>query len=44
MKGKAGLELFATWAGPEGENVELLANDGPVLKPSASSSRYWSPE
>lgn len=44
MRGPAGLELFARWAGPEGENVELLRVTSGELKVIATSSRYWAPE
>jgi hypothetical protein len=44
MNGKAGLELFALWAGAEGENAEVLRVTGAELKVIASGSRYWSPE
>lgn len=44
MSGPAGLELYALWAGPEGENAELLRARGSTLEVAASSSRYWSPE
>lgn len=44
MSGPAGLELYALWAGPEGENAEVLRVKGPELKVVASASRYWSPE
>jgi hypothetical protein len=44
MSGPAGLELFALWAGPEGENAEVLRVEGAELKVVASGGRYWSPE
>ena len=44
MRGKEGLELFALWAGAEGENAEVLRVAGAELKVIASASRYWSPE
>jgi hypothetical protein len=44
MTGPAGLELYALWAGAEGENAEVLRVKGPELKVVASASRYWSPE
>lgn len=44
MTGPSGLELFALWAGPEGENAELLRAKGSSLEVAASASRYWSPE
>ena len=44
MSGPAGLELYALWAGAEGENAEVLRVKGSELKVVASASRYWSPE
>lgn len=44
MSGAAGLELFALWAGAEGENAEVLRVKGSELKVVVSASRYWSPE
>jgi len=44
MSGPAGLELYALWAGPEGENAELLRVKGSELSVAATASRYWSPE
>jgi hypothetical protein len=44
MSGPAGLELYALWAGPEGENAEVLRVKGAELKVVASGGRYWSPE
>ena len=44
MTGPAGLELYALWAGPEGENAELLRVKGSELAVAATASRYWSPE
>ncbi len=44
MSGTAGLELYALWAGAEGENAELLRVKGLALEVAASASRYWSPE
>lgn len=44
MSGPAGLELYALWAGPEGENAEVLRVAGGELKVIATGSRYWSPE
>ncbi len=44
MSGPAGLELYALWAGAEGENAEVLRVTGSELKVVANASRYWSPE
>lgn len=44
MTGPAGLELYALWAGAEGENAEVLRVKGSELKVVSSASRYWSPE
>lgn len=44
MSGPAGLELYALWAGAEGENAEVLRVKGSELKVVANASRYWSPE
>ncbi|MDP1829501.1 MAG: hypothetical protein Q8L48_39910 [Archangium sp.] len=44
MRGPAGLELYSLWAGPEGENAEVLRVTGGELKVIASGGRYWSPE
>ena len=44
MTGPAGLELYALWAGAEGENAEVMRVKGAELKVVASASRYWSPE
>lgn len=44
MTGPAGLELYALWAGAEGENAEVLRVKGSSLKVVSSASRYWSPE
>lgn len=44
MSGPSGLELYALWAGAEGENAEVLRVKGSALKVVASASRYWSPE
>ena len=44
MSGPAGLELFALWAGAEGENAEVLRVKGAELAVIANASRYWSPE
>ena len=44
MTGPSGIELYALWAGAEGENAELLRVKGSGLEVAASGSRYWSPE
>ena len=44
MSGPAGLELYALWAGPEGENAEVLRVKGSELKVVSTAGRYWSPE
>lgn len=44
MSGPGGLELYALWAGPEGENAEVLRVAGGELEVVASGGRYWSPE
>ena len=44
MSSPAGLELFALWAGAEGENAEVLRVKGAELKVIEAASRYWSPE
>ena len=44
MTGPSGLELYALWAGAEGENAEVLRVKGASLEVAASASRYWSPE
>ncbi len=43
-RGGEGTELFARWAGAEGENAEWLQVKGEELSVAASASRYWSPE